>query len=112
MSAHTPGPWVVDARGGGVVRSDAPETERQFARGKGRPQVAVAVGMSDRPEGEWEANARLIAAAPELLALARLVVSETTEDENGNMPPHPHDALLTLLDAARAAIAKATGGTP
>ena len=42
----------------------------------------------------------------EALGLAHLVVSETTEDENGEMPNHPRGALLTLLDAARALLAK------
>ena len=49
---------------------------------------------------------RLIAALPYLLELARLVVSETNEDENGDMPNHPRGALLTLRKAAELAISK------
>jgi hypothetical protein len=104
MSAHTPGPWAFfgDNNYGGTVEIG--------------PKVTVSVDRADRfdcslviSREEMEANGRLIAAAPDLLALARLVVSETTEDENGDMPNHPRGALLTLLDAARATIAKAEG---
>lgn len=56
-----------------------------------------------------KAYAQLFAAAPDLLALARLIEHETGEDENGELPHEPREALLVLRDAARAAIAKATG---
>ena len=88
MSAHTPGPWVTDdvykddiAR---YVMSDLVPFPHTIAR--------LELGQ-DR--AEQEANARLIAAAPELLeALERYV-------------HHFGDPLK----CARAAIAKATGAT-
>lgn len=52
---HTPGPWKLIS--GVMVAAD------------GRTLAA----SSGRPEAETEANMRLIAAAPELLAAARLV---------------------------------------
>lgn len=111
MSAHTPGyftpgPWEVDPKGGGVVRSANPLTEVQYARGKGCPQVALAIVMIDRPDGEQTANARLIAAAPELLeALACLLTMRDGPDSCVG------DATLAIeVIRARAAIAKARGG--
>ena len=79
---HTPGPWRVEMNGN-YMRLYMPEPglKGDVARGY--------VG---------EANARLIAAAPELLAALRLVLA--------------HDGVLTGADwtAIRAAIARAEGG--
>ena len=112
---HTPGPWEADPRGGGVVRSANPATEFQYARGRGRPQVALAVGMVHRPDGEQQANVTLIAAAPELLA--------ALEEEVDMFDRLAADADVVVrgimrsvhgprLDRARAVIAKARGETP
>ena len=86
---HTPGPWVVDpaVRQGFTVYA---------------PKEGFIVGTQDE-EGRYgaiesEANARLIAAAPDLLALAERIA---------RLPEHGH--YLALIDEARAAIAKATG---
>jgi len=86
---HTPGPWEV-AWGGSFDG-----TREVFVR---RPEddVAIAADILDPDtEAPSAANARLIAAAPELLEALRGLVDE----QNG--PP---------LLSARAAIARATGG--
>ena len=89
MSRHTPGPWE--------TRLDEPYWLRVF----GSDGHAIAkVYLDDAPVEDYntrqEANARLIAAAPELLQALKGVVyianRETVE-----------------FDAARAAIAKAEG---
>ena len=85
---HTPGPWSADeCRSGFAV----------YAYKSGE-----AVVQTEDDEGRYgtianEANARLIAAAPELLDALRLVLA--------------HDGALTGADwtAIRAAIAKAEG---
>lgn len=59
--------------------------------------------MQDGPE----ANARLIAAAPDLLAALVAIVGEI--DDLGDVDESNEDRAL--LDAARAAIAKVTKGT-
>lgn len=83
---HTPGPWHVD---GIHVGSEA---------------YIVARVEAFEPRAEREANARLIAAAPELLAVvADLVATWDGYDETG---PEPLDALV---EQARAAITKARG---
>jgi hypothetical protein len=90
---HTPGPWRMTATG--LSRYiDAPI----------RPGVLQEVawcGATEEP-GQMEANARLISAAPELLAALRFFVE------------HPGVWQLCTPDSkamelSRAAIAKATG---
>lgn len=80
---HTPGPWTAGRRAGARTCIDSE-----------RDNVAAA----------WsDADAKLIAAAPDLLEVARLFVdyAETTEFDRG---PCKAD-----VEAARAAIAKAEG---
>jgi hypothetical protein len=56
MTKHTPGPWHVNGRSiDSIDRRTVATTEGIYRRERGRPE-------------EQEANARLIAAAPELLA--------------------------------------------
>ena len=88
ITQHTPGPWR-DGQDGNC-RVYGPD-------GQGEDSGLIAVVYKGR------ANARLIAAAPDLLdALFRtLNYIENTETELG--------ILLGCGDAARAAIAKATG---
>lgn len=68
---HTPGPWIAiessDKREDGYIRE---ETKTEDGR-----QVAVAqVARAARPFSEYRANARLIAAAPDLLSALREMV--------------------------------------
>lgn len=88
---HTKGPWQVS--------SWYSEAGRSCGVSNGIQGVAGVYGMG---RDEAEANARLIAAAPELLeALARLV---------GHCYPEFDEPLFAAaVDRSRAAIAKATG---
>lgn len=93
---HTPGPWMPHGgkpRDGYCFIGDATPT--------GWPVALV----SDRvATGEAEANARLIAAAPELLAALQAMVDnyvDTYGDEGDDAPGS--------IKTARAAIAKARG---
>lgn len=91
---HTPGPWGLKAASG--------------ARSLWRVADAVGrvIGTISRPYtgvDRADADARLIAAAPELLAALELLT-----DRMALVPDH-EDAILA---AARAAIAKALGGAP
>jgi hypothetical protein len=89
MSAHTPGPWSVSWDCNGLAHV-----------GMG-PNCTVSRVMAP-PAGDQEANARLIAAAPELLEALRHLL-------------HNIEATGKRIDlgfaprAAREAIAKATG---
>jgi hypothetical protein len=88
MSKHTPGPWIYK---GFVTDSDF-SGWRVYLPTRYRRVITVE-GTS---AGEADANARLVAAAPELLAALKgvLRVADRKTDE---------------FDAARAAIAKAEG---
>ena len=103
--AHTPGPWEVGGKVG-LYCDDVQITSN-------KEPVAIAVprrsyhilSLARRSPAELAANARLIAAAPELIeALERI---STAYDETLR---HPIAApLLQAIYAARAAIAKARG---
>jgi hypothetical protein len=112
---HTPGPWKLD--------SDTPFHRNRVWTRDMRPIVnlcSVGMGPSDI-DPEAQANARLIAAAPDLYEAARLL--EAAEDFNANCPecdgegvPELCPACFPLFDnarlARRAAIAKANGEQP
>ena len=86
---HTPGPWV----------------DCGFL-GKGRligPQIAVAYGVASNPASD--ANARLIAAARDMLAA--LI---KTRDNLSGLSQSDDDIFAAMLRRVDAAIAKATGG--
>lgn len=112
---HTPGPWLI--RTGGTMTGRGPEV---YVEGEhyddGAEFVVADCGCSEATGGKrrWkrtpdadaiEANARLIAAAPDGLALARLVVTYFGDDDIDDMM----DADIRLRDAARVLIAKAEG---
>lgn len=104
IAAHTPGPWQqID---------DAAHYGKSYAAtvwgpaGPGYGLVADCRRCGDGGELERIANARLIAAAPELLAALKSVLPileavKFTVGLKGNQ--------LKRMSAARAAIAKATG---
>ena len=100
---HTPGPWRVEDW-------QYPQTGREHVSVIQNDKDAVAEvldlwSMDFRAE-EKAANARLIAAAPELLESLRLMVDMFERHIDGR--PGPDDAA-TRWDSARAAIAKAEG---
>lgn len=87
---HTPGPWRV---ANGRIYSRAYQTALDL-----RLFVICDLDMGNDPRGEQESNARLIAAAPELLAaLQELLTDKYLSD------PINKDRMAK----ARAAIAKA-----
>lgn len=90
MDKHTPGPWFAERYG--VIRGGALQS---YIGGAARPQIASAIPSDSIHEEERQANASLIAAAPELLFALRYIM------EQGNIG-HIHGT-------ASSAIAKATG---
>ena len=81
---HTPGPWHTAGDQGVQIRSQ-------------RDQIAKVWTMRGN---EWKANARLIAAAPELLEALQAVLANSLDSKG----------LADAHKQARAAIAKATTG--
>lgn len=95
----TPGPWL----------AQPPEGGRWY------PWDVVAEceigGFICQTSGNCEANARLIAAAPELLAaLKNLLASHRCADETGYVDGVGFMDIDAIDKAAEAAIAKAEGG--
>jgi hypothetical protein len=93
MTKYTPGPWEFDDKhssGFPLLCLYAADNRNPF--------------HGSRSDDEQNANARLIAAAPELLEALRAItdqlerIGDTRYDKDGQ-----------YIDAARAAIAKATG---
>lgn len=94
-SKHTPGPWLVDAIGNVWADRDTKICDM-------REQPKQAECYRKKSDAEHEANARLIAAAPELLeALETLSTEEWRDDDD--------PVLRAARVKARAAIAKAKG---
>lgn len=92
---HTPGPWLRDRESG---------FDCDVRAANGRKIASVNVQNAPKSKKGWlsrqkenEANARLIAAAPELLAALQAIM-----DLNPQLP-------MGYTEEARAAIAKATG---
>ncbi len=106
--AHTPGPWRVDQELGFIqVLHGSPQ---EF----GTVRIAIVDDLAgwhgDVPRTtnkEGEANARLIAAAPDLLEALEQMISEC--GASNAKPPRVLWNNLNALDKAGAAISKATG---
>lgn len=99
MGAPTPGPW-----------RSMPVSEKTWNVGvydATGDQIALVKVPSARVAMRKDADARLMAAAPELLAaLVELVANLLEHDERNREPECP---ICFAVSAARAAIVKATG---
>lgn len=97
MSKHTPGPWA----------TDLPEHEQPYQdiRIQAGARGICRLWIDDAPlhdyNAEQFANARLIAAAPDLL--------EALKNALWRMEEYNYQAMEGTIANARAAIAKATG---
>ena len=102
MSKHTPGPWTATFEDYRWVID---------CQGEFGPKKALAVTAGFFPK--HEANARLIAAAPDLLEALKLAhkALEAIADEMtvGERYTNAGQHLIDSLEPSRAAIAKATG---
>ena len=107
---HTPGPWKAVPYGGWEN-----ETHGKYSGYAGRivaDDIDIYAGpcsfwaLHGRNPDEAEANARLIAAAPELLAACKLAV------EKAGTSRHCERYMLKAMQLCEAAIAKATTPPP
>lgn len=92
LNKFTPGPWAYNGKS---IFSD------RIGDCYGYQIAIVGHDMSDFPEEDIEANARLIAAAPDLLEAADRVLAKLDHPTLG--------VTIYDADALRAAIAKARG---
>lgn len=108
MSKHTPGPWAAKRVGLQQWWINAPFGDPTIGHNSW-DGLAEVYGSDDWPESGRkvaEANARLIAAAPDLLAACEQALVELEDSL-----PAPSDEW-DFYDKLRLAIAKATGGQP
>lgn len=106
MAEHTPGPWRVSTLD---ARTVGPS--RLLVCGGLQVQQLQAVAIVTLRTGETDANARLIAAAPDLLAALRLCRSAINEEviAAGDLDHPTIRAHAKAAEQADAAIAKAEG---
>lgn len=90
---HTPGPWGVDPK-------------RSFRVLDVSDNTICSTGSCDHIRDQWEANAHLIAAAPDLLSACEEAFDAMHDDGHERM------GMGRAIEACRAAIAKAKGETP
>ena len=100
---HTPGPWSVDWAI--VTVGGSPQVVEFFVRRDG-DSVAIASDIVDPDTGVRSAeNARLIAAAPDLLSAVIGLLHLDTDHQRGA----DDDDVCAEVRAAREAVAKAVG---
>lgn len=110
MSGHTPGPWQVDPRYPIDVQTADGKQEvcTPFYEGSRGNVINPVTGVA--LYGEALANARLIAAAPELLgALVGMLEIYGVREQHIEREPFASSTEVECCNAARAAIAKAKG---
>lgn len=95
---HTPGPWFLK---GSYVRAAIPGA----LMGDGPKDFNIAI-VYEGYEGDRAANARLVAAAPDLLAALEGLLYLLPREIVSLRDPR-HEPLTNCLNASRAAIAKA-----
>jgi hypothetical protein len=102
--SHTIGPWVAQKRQNRMI-----EIHHSMPNVKGAITLSLCrVQSRDSWVEEAEANARLIAAAPELLAALQMAIQAMRAPLDG----WKGDIERSALDVANAAVAKATGENP
>jgi hypothetical protein len=95
MSEHTPGPWVFEDHGEGQA----------LYSGRDAQHHGLNLCLVTQWDRDWHNNARLIAAAPELLEALQALY-----DEQNGAPLELHrDDWERAMEMASVAIAKARG---
>lgn len=94
---HTPGPWFPYTGSNGLVHVSPCAIPTVSTA-----QICTFNGSSFRAKGETEANARLIASAPDLLCMLERILDGVLR-----LPEMPHTLCALDLEQARQAIARA-----
>jgi hypothetical protein len=102
MAGHTPGPWVVKAQ-----RYSHPGSGRKGAHHWITTEDGQSLPMDSGLDPSAEANARLIAVAPNLFEACKVILEEY-DDHPDEFPRY--SGLVKAIEQARTAIAEAEGG--
>ena len=101
--SHTPGPWHIEQFTSGYSKYEGRTISHRLESGN---MLRIARAYNVMGPNETDANARLIAAAPDMLAALQKLSDVFDMDEHDQDRAH---AESCAIDTARAAIAKATG---
>lgn len=100
LAIHTPGPWRASVGAGHVAIMTGPTID-----------TVIAYGVTSTPEGV--ANARLMAAAPEMLEALEVFVAAGADLQAGKRDGATMGRVSLATDAARALLARIrTEATP
>ncbi len=107
---HTPGPWEI-RRIAGIAGAVTGGVVRRYTNGSSTDQLFMVCAVQEDNGGPdaMAANARLIAAAPELLDALRMSVAAFDGDAIDEIEAGYGAATARRVATARGAIAKATG---
>ena len=103
--SHTPGPWHIEQFTSGYSKHEDRTISHRLESGN---MLRIARAYNVMGPNETDANARLIAAAPDLLAACHALMRAEAMQE-GKRGGEIMGQISLAIDAARAAIAKATG---
>ena len=117
MNKHTPGPWRITNNGDAIVSDDGGtlivETGQAYWQNLEAASAGAGHEIAKRHLPEVQANASLIAAAPELLEALKgchAMLTECAKQHRLDGSGEGHGSMADKHAAiARAAIAKATG---
>lgn len=112
---HTPGPWTTEAVSDAVrIIARVPSRDGMSRRPRGVKIILARLAPPQLPEAETHANARLMAAAPDLLEACQkqhdaldLLLAMLAERDRNFFPSE--SAAWPAILAGNAAIAKAEG---
>jgi len=108
MPAHTPGPWEMAEAGSW---KDGKRTSTEYFVRRPGDDVAIASEIIDpaNDDAPSEANARLIAAAPDLLEALESFIALNLRNDGATCDWHD---LIAAVANAEKAVKKAKGETP
>ena len=104
-AGHTPGPWTC------LELSGPKHHEPIYPANTERRPLAEALYWKDCPDYNTRANARLIAAAPDLLEACEALPLEVEFEDAADFKDNAR-AFMEAMSLARAAIKKAMGVNP
>jgi hypothetical protein len=92
---HTPGPWTIDEK----LEGQTCITSKQHGS-FAEPIICRVFDSSHVPLSEQDANARLIAAAPELLEALQMMANKVFGYGYGELTEDDRQRIIALLDKA------------